>query len=62
MNLKQTLYTHILPVPRPKEDPTVAAIAPLWPNCLQTTSASRKSHPSSHMVPQVPLKPTSTLP
>ena len=33
-----------------------------YPNCLQTTCASAVSHESSHTVPQLLLKHTSTLP
>lgn len=50
------------PRPGSKCAPLGAATALPQASCLHTTWASRKSQPSSHTVPQVPLECSSTLP
>lgn len=44
------------PVPLPNSALLYAANAPLYPSWRHTTSASRKSQPSSHTVPQKPAE------
>ena len=43
-------------------DPVVKLSAPVYPSCLQTTSASVSDQPSSQTVLHEPLMLTSTLP
>ena len=43
-------------------DPVVKSAAPVYPNCLQTTSASASDQPSSQTVFHEPLMLTSTRP
>lgn len=57
-----TSSIHTGPEPGPNRAPPGAASAPPQPSSRQATAASRRSHPSSHTVPQRPPCHTSSRP
>lgn len=57
-----TSSIHTGPKPGPNLAPPGAASGPPQPSSRQATAASRRSHPSSHTVPQRPLCHTSSRP